>query len=351
MKTIVKKITYLVVISFLFVQCTSSDKPVEQGSDAAVEQSAMVRTAELDYSSISRNITYSASLRAYNEVHLASASPGRIEKIHVEASDRIRQGQLLVEMDRTQLHQAEVQLKNLEVEYRRLETLRETGNISQQQYDQMKTQYEVAKTNVAFLRENTRLQAPFPGVVSGKYFEDGEMYSGAPNTAAGKSAILSLMQINQLKATVNVAERFFPQVHTGMKVELSSDVYPNETFDGLISRVYPQIDPATRTFRIEVTIPNSHEKLRPGMFARATLDLEQVDAFVVPAMAVLKVQGTNERYLFVNNADTAERVIVEIGNRYDDQLEVISDRLKPGDQLIVAGHRRLLNGQPVVVQQ
>jgi membrane fusion protein, multidrug efflux system len=68
-----------------------------------------------------------------------------------------------------------------------------------QQYDQLKTQYDVARSNVDFLKENTRLVAPFSGVISGRYFEPGELYSGAPNTQAGKAAVLSIVQIDRLK--------------------------------------------------------------------------------------------------------------------------------------------------------
>ena len=110
-------------------------------------------------------------------MYYAPAATGRIEKIYVEVGDRIKKGQLLVEMDRTQLVQAEVQLKNLETEYNRAVQLNETGSISKQAYDAAVTQYEVAKANVDFLKENTKMLAPFDGIVTGKYFENGEPLS------------------------------------------------------------------------------------------------------------------------------------------------------------------------------
>jgi membrane fusion protein, multidrug efflux system len=252
-------------------------------------------------------------------------------------------------MDNTQLQQALLQLESLEKDYHRLDTLRKVGSVSQQQFDQVRTQYDMARSNVAFLRENTRMLAPFSGMVSGKYYENGEMFSGAPNTAAGKAAIISLVQISQLKAVVNVAERYYPYIKTGMDVSIQPDLYQDDVFSGRVMTVYPVIDPLSRTFKIEISIPNGEEKLRPGMFARAILEFDQVQAFVVPSLAILKLQGSNERYVFLEEDGVAKRLVVEIGDRYDDMVELIADEIQEGDRLIIAGQSRLLDGMAVDV--
>jgi multidrug resistance efflux pump len=85
------------------------------------------------------------------------------------------------------------------------------GSIAQQQYDQLASQYEMARKNVEFLSENTTITAPFSGVISGKYFENGEIYSGSPIATVGKAAIVSLIQIDELKAIVSISEKnIFP---------------------------------------------------------------------------------------------------------------------------------------------
>jgi len=258
-------------------------------------------------------------------------------------------GQVLVQMDRTQLHQAEIQMRTLATDFARLDTLQKVGSIPQQQYDQLKAQYEIARSNVEFLTGNTRLKAPFSGIISGKYFEAGEMYSGAPVAPVGKAAILSLVQIDRLKVIVPVSEKYYPQIQTGMNAKISVDIYPGQEFSGKVVRIFPTIDPASHTFSVEVVTPNSSAVLRPGMFARVSFDLGEVDAVVLPALAVLKMQGSNERYLFVEKDGKAERIPVSIGARFDDRIEVISDLLKPGDRVIVSGQSRLLHGVPVQV--
>jgi len=348
---VLNKLLLIIPVAILVTSGCSSEKR-ESGNASVNEADAVeaVRIIKLDYSEIARSITYPANLMAFREVHLAPASPGRVERIHVETGTPVYSGQLLVEMDRTQLQQARVQLASVEKDYRRLDTLRKAGGVSQQQYDQIRTQYELALSNVEFLEENTVLLAPFNGTVSGKYFEDGEMFSGAPNTPAGKAALLSIIQTTRLKALVNISESYYPNVKEGMPVFFNSDVLPGEDFQGNVTRIYPTINPATRSFTVEVAVPDPEGRLRPGMFARARIDLEQVEVFVVPALAVLKLQGSNERFVFLEDNGRARRVTVEMGERFDEMVEIISDEIQAGDNLIIAGQARLLDGVAVTVK-
>lgn len=336
----------------IILSACSGGKEKTTGMEKAASgpsKTEIVKVMQLEMQKISHAVEYMATLQGYEEVHLAPAAPGRIEAIYVEEGSRVSPGQVLVQMDRTQLHQAEIQMRTLATDFARLDTLQKVGSIPQQQYDQLKAQYEIARSNVEFLTGNTRLKAPFSGIISGKYFEAGEMYSGAPVAPVGKAAILSLVQIDRLKVIVPVSEKYYPQIQTGMNAKISVDIYPGQEFSGKVVRIFPTIDPASHTFSVEVVTPNSSAILRPGMFARVSFDLGEVDAVVLPALAVLKMQGSNERYLFVEKDGKAERIPVSIGARFDDRIEVISDLLKPGDRVIVSGQSRLLHGVPVQV--
>jgi len=317
-------------------------------STAGSEQ--VVEIMELEKQIISRTIEYTSSLVPFRENHLASSAPGRIDKIFVEIGDRVKTGDILVQMDRTQLHQAMIQLKNVETDFRRLDTLNQVGGISKQQYDQVKAQYDIASSNVEFMQENTVLRAPFTGVISGKYYEDGEFYSGAPSTPTGKSAVVSMVQLDPLKVIVNISEKYFPQIRTGMEAEVTCDIYPGQSFDGKVMRIYPTIDPATRSFTVEIKISNEKAILRPGMFSRVTMTLGEEMALVLPSVAVLKLQGSNERYVFLEESGVAKRITVQIGKRYDDKTEVISNEMSAGDNLIIKGQARLVDGDRVKVQ-
>lgn len=318
--------------------------------DANVVEPIPVKVQKLEKEDIARTLDYTASLEADEQVYYAPAATGRIEKIYVEVGDRIKKGQLLVEMDRTQLHQAEVQLKNLETEYNRAKLLNETQSISKQAYDAAVTQYEVAKANVDFLKENTKMLAPFNGVVTGKYFENGEVYSGGAFGGASKPSIIAIEKINPLKAYVNLSEQYFLSVKKGTKVELKSSLYPDRVFNGTVSIVYPTIDPASRTFTVEIKIPNEDEALRPGMYGTINFFIGNTETVVAPAIAVLKLPGANDRYVFVNKDGKAKRVAVRLGKRFEDKIELISDEIQEGDELIVVGQGRLVDGSPLQIQ-
>jgi membrane fusion protein, multidrug efflux system len=339
------------VMLIILFSCTQGTQKKNEttGTTAAQPKVEIVRTMPLNYGKVSHSVEYAATLLGFEEVHLAPASPGRIEEIYVEAGSRVTKGTVLVQMDKTQLHQAEIQLKTIETDFNRLDTLKKVGSVAQQQYDQLKAQYEIAKNNVAFLTDNTRLKAPFSGVVSGKYFEPGELYSGAPVVSVGKAAILSLVQIDRLKLIAGVSEKYYPQIKNNMTVAIKCDIYPEKSYVGKVFRIYPTIDPTSRSFNVEVALDNRDNKLRPGMFSRVTFDLEEVEAIMLPAEAVLKMQGSNDRYLFIEKDGKAKRISVTVGTRYNDQAEVVSDELKQGDQVIISGQSRLLDGALVKV--
>jgi len=252
-------------------------------------------------------------------------------------------------MDRTQLEQTRVQYENLKKDLKRMDTLLEYGSVTQQAYDQLKTQIEVNEVLLENLEENTQLRAPYDGIISGKYYNDGELFSPAPNTPAGKSAIVSMVRMDILKVYANLSEKFLPEIRKGMKAKIGTDVYPNESFTGTVYRIYPTIDPSTRTFKVELHVPNPSEKLRPGMFARVSIELGKKETFVVPAISLVYQSGTNDRYIFINDNGRAKKIFVHIGERFDDKIEVISDEIDGGEALIYAGQKNLMDGSPVEV--
>lgn len=327
----------------------SGKKDAEKNANAV--EAIPVKVQKLEKQDIARTLDYTANLQADEQVYYAPAATGRISKIYVEVGDRIKKGQLLVDMDKTNLHQAEVQLKNLETEYNRAKMLNETQSISKQAYDAAVTQYEVAKSNVDFLKENTQMLAPFNGVVTGKYFENGEVYTGGAFGGASKPSIIAIEKINPLKAYVNLSEQYFLAVKKGTKVALKSSLFPDRVFEGTVSIVYPTIDPASRTFTVEVKVPNDDEALRPGMYGTINFFIGNTATVVAPAIAVLKLQGANDRYVFLNKDGKAKRVAVTLGKRFEDKVELISDEIHEGDELIVVGQGRLVDGSALKITE
>jgi RND family efflux transporter MFP subunit len=335
------KISATIIITGLLMSC-GGKKEATSVKDASVAEK--VQTQVLAKEKIARQLELSSTLEGYESMSISPSLTGKIEHIYVEVGSRVGKGQLLVRMDQTQLNTTKINLASAQTEFARVQALKETGSVSQQVYDQTKTQLDNLTESAKFLETNTFVKAQFSGVIAAKNYEDGELYSGAP--------ILSLQQISMLKAIINIPEAYYPLVKKGMKVEVRSDIYKDEVFPATIEIVYPTIDPASHTFQAKLRIPNAKEKIRPGMYVKTTLALGEAETIVVPYQAVLKLTGSNERYVFVNDNGTARRVAVTMGRRFDDRIEVIPEtegELKEGDELVVVGQARLVEGSKLEV--
>ena len=300
-----------------------------------------VKVQQLKSIEISRDIEYNSILQGYETMNVAPALQGAIEKIFVEIGDNVRKGDMLVRMAQTQLNTTKIAFANLQIELDRMTSLKESGNISQQAYDQMKLNYDQTKVNLEFLEKNTFVKAEFDGVISAKNYEDGELFAGQP--------IVELTQLSKLKSLVSIPETYFPHVKKGSKLIVMSDVYPTDTFGAVVETVYPTIDATTHNFRIELQIPNPTRKLRPGMYVSSIISLGKSDAMIVPYQSVLKLVGSNNRYVYINDNGVAKYIPVELGTRFDDLIEIISPELESGMELIVVGQAKLVDGAKIVV--
>lgn len=328
-----KIVTILASMALVVSMASCSE---EQTTVQEVEKVEKVQVMKLATTEIEREVILPTTLEGYDNMKISSSVSGIIDDILVDVGDKVAKGQLLVKMDPTQYTTTKLSYANLGVEMGRMEALKAAGSISQQIYDQTKTQYEQLKEQLALYEENTFVRADFAGVISARNFEPGELCAGQP--------ILQLTQINKLKAYINVQENYFPYLKNGMKLTIVSDIYPGKQFPATVEMVYPTIDPSSHTFTVKVAIPNASETLRPGMYVSTSIPVGKVQGMLVPYQSVLKLIGSNERYVFVNDGGKAKRITVTLGKRFDRDVEIISEELKEGDELIVVGQGRLVDG-------
>lgn len=313
--------------------CTKKTENTDAAADERVEQ---VRTTVLHTREIQREISISTNLQGYLTQNVAPSLTGKIEHIFCEVGDKKQQGQMLVRMDQTQYKTTKITMGNLEIEKNRIEQLLKSGSATQQQYDQISMQYNQTKEQLEFLEQNTYVKAPFSGVISAKTYEDGELYSGQP--------IVVLTQINKLKALVAVPETYFPLVKKGMSLTLTTDIYQDKVFPATIEVVYPTIDASSHTFQCKIAIPNQKELLRPGMYVTTTLGLGKAKTIVAPYQAVEKLVGANDRYVFLNEGGRAKRVAVTLGQRFDQDIEIIAPEIVEGVEMVTTGQHKLVDG-------
>ena len=303
-----------------------------------------VSVAQVFVREVPQEAVYTSTVQAYVKNNIAPQMAGRITKINVEIGDFVKEGQVLAEIDKAQLLQAQLQLQNQEVELQRLKTLYEEGGLSQSDYDAIQLQYNVLKTQVDNLLENTTLRSPINGVVSARNYDVGDMY-------AMSMPIFTVEQIVPVKLLIGVSETDYSKVKKGDSVTVTADAIPDKTFYGKVNRIYPTVDPATRTFTVEVKIDNSYRTLRPGMFARATVNFGSNNNVVIPDVAVVKQQGSGERFVYVLNEDnTVTYKKVVLGRRMGAEYEVL-EGLQDGDRIVIGGQIRLKDGVKVIVNE
>lgn len=331
------------VAAVAMVSCGSEQKSaVPQGVEEEVRP--VVEIEEVASRIVKQEMTFTGTVEAEVVNNIAPQQPLRIKEIRYDVGDRVRKGDLLVQMDTLSLIQARAQLDNAKLEYERTNELYEFGGASKSEWDARRLQYEVSQTAFDNLVENTTLISPISGIVTARNYDEGDMYAGQP--------VLVIAQIRPVKIMINVSEPLFSKVKRGMGVTIALDAYEGEEFAGRVSRVYPTINQATRTFQVEVTIPNHNERVRPGMFARVTLPYGEKNHVIIPDRAVQKLMGSGDRYVYIyNEADSTVRYSkIELGRRLGDEYETISG-VESGESVVTKGHMRLTNGCKVELAQ
>ena len=307
----------------------------------AAEELPRVETGVAEARDVPQQKEYTANVEAYNVNNISPAAPNRIKTITVEVGDRVRRGQTLVTLDRASLDQIKINLEQIEREYNRANTLLEIGAGTQQAVDQLKAQLDAARTQYKNAAENAVLVSPVDGVVTARTYDPGDMTGSLP--------VLTVGQLSPVvKIIINATESDITKIERGKDVSITFDAFPDETFSGVVSRVYPSVDPSTRTFEAEIQIKNPGERLRPGMFARVEIDHGAINRVVVPDLAVVKQTGSGNRYVYVLRDGRVSYNRVELGRRLGDAYELISG-VEAGDSVVISGQSRLADGVAVEV--
>lgn len=390
-----KSFSTLVLIAALMASCSGkNDKKGLQNND----ETPIVQVQSVYAENVAETSEYSATVEAFKTNYITSSTGNRIKNILVDVGSRVGAGQAVVILDNVSavnqqsaiagqqasvanqdaaLASQEASLKSEEInlarqkkDLDRAKELVRIGGGTQQTVDQLQAAYNAAQEalkarkraleasrtslnasrtslgasqrSMQTVQENTILRSPISGVVTARNYDAGDLPGGP---------ILTIQQMNPLKVIVNVNEEEFPKVRIGMPVTITFDAVPGETFNGSVYTINPEIDQATRTFKVEVTISNGAGKVSAGMFARVKFNYGTVNHIVVPDRAVVKMQGAGTRYVFVYNPNgTVRYVEVKLGQRLGDRYEILSG-LSSGDRVVIAGQSRLTDGTKVQLQE
>lgn len=336
-----RSIQLIALLAVAVLGACSGEK--EKAAAEKVDEKPRVKLADVKARPVEQIHEYTATVEAEVKNNIAPSTPVRIDRILVEVGDRVSKGQKLVSMDEATLKQTEFQLENQKIEFNRLDELYKVGGASKSEWDAAKMALDVKQSAYNNLLENTSLLSPINGVVTARNYDNGDMYSGG-------DPVLVVEQITPVKLLINVSEGYFTKVKKGAPVAVKVDVYGEEEFEGKISIVYPTVNPNTRTFPVEIKLDNRDQKVRPGMFARATLNFGTQDHVVVPDLAIVKRAGSGDRYVYVYKDGKVSYNKVQLGRRMDTEYELLSG-VDNNSQVVIAGQSKLADGVEVDVEK
>jgi RND family efflux transporter MFP subunit len=365
-KSKISKIIATFLLSFLVLSC-QPPKKADEGGEATLAANP-VKVFKARRQKISEKLLFTGLIEAWNKVNVTPDVGGKIAQIYVEEGERVKEGQLLAELDtraiRLQLEQSKAGLAVAEASYKdaqrnmeRMQRLKAESAVSDQQYEQVRLAFEASEAQFQQARaalnlanhnlEVSIMRAPFSGVVASKNAEVGDVINPLMGGFSPTSGVLTLMDFSRIKIEINISQQDISRVKKGQVALLRVDAFPDRVFSGRVSIVNLTADPLNKKFRVQVTADNPDLSLRPNTFGEVTLEVStHVDALVIPQNAVLE-----NRYVFVvQEGNTVVRKDISLGLQNTDMLEATAG-IKEGDLVVVEGNYGLEDGVKVEISE
>ncbi len=359
--------------------CTKgeTEKPDKPRPSVAVEVADITVGPLDDFRSFTGTLEASASFTA------ASKVGGRIEALTVDIGDKVARGATVARLDADELKQAvtraeadllvaEANLTEtksaIEIAERtmaRAQTLRDRGVASEADLDEARTKLLTERSKEAVFRaqltraratlKTAKIQVSYAKVSADWQGDDAhrviaERFVDEGETAVANAPLVRIVALTPITAVFFVTEKDYPNLGVGRSVRLVTDAFPGESFEGAVSRIAPVFKSDSRQARVEVTVPNADERLKPGMFVTASIQVSQVErAMTVPADALVTRDDTQG--VFILNADGASVrwQPVEVGVRNGKSVQILGNDLK--GRVVTLGQQLLENGAKVTVRK
>jgi HlyD family secretion protein len=325
---------------------------------------------------VAERLVLTGALRAKETVNVTPQSTGRLEKTYFQVGDRVRQGDLVAELEDSELQQRvrraeaaiavsaanvtqrKAELDNIKANLGRAEQLFKEQLLSPQEYEQQRTglatmdaqvalaeaQQQQAEAELAELKiqlAQTKVYAPLSGDVSVRYVDEGSLVS--PSTP-----LIQIVNLTTLVTIGNVPERSVGRLRIGTPAEVRVDAIPDKVFRGVVARIAPVLDAATRSASIQIDILNPERVLRAEMFVRIDLDLGTMrDANLISRDALI-YRGTEAGVFLLDEQQRPVFQAIQTGvTTEDDRVEVLN--LAPGTSIIGRGATMLREGDEIRV--
>jgi RND family efflux transporter MFP subunit len=393
-------IIILILALALIPGCSNATQSTPPAQAAAPAPAISIQSAKAEAREIDRFVEAVGTLDPNEEVTVSNQVEGIVQKVRVDLGDAVQAGQLIAELDTreleltvqqqqaalqqelarlgitdanaavneattSQVRQAEATFEEARLNLDRTKRLFEEKVAAKQLLDQQQARYDVAEAAVRAARENVRniratvtarkaslalaekkladakIVAPMTGFIKERSITEGQFLKS-------NSAVVTIVQSSPLKLHVEVPETAITSVKAGRPVKFSVDAFPQRPFEGKVARVAPSVNQQSRTLKLEAVVANADSALKPGMFARVTIQTDRREkAIVVPAEAIFTFAGLEKAFV-IENSKVVER-IVRTGTRQDGLIEVV-EGLKEGDVVATSNLGNLQQGREVTTK-
>jgi RND family efflux transporter MFP subunit len=294
------------------------------------------------------------SVKTKENIIIYPEMPGILIDIYVKKGQKVSKGQLLASIDdgglEQQVSQLEIQANLAQTTFERQKRLWDQKIGSEMAYLQAKSNYEAQNKAVKQLKiqlDKTRIKAPFSGVIDDIMTDEGSVVS------PGQSPIIRIVNLNNMYIEADVPETYVKDITKNKTVEVEFPVL-NKTMDATISQAGNFINPANRTFKVEVSVPNKDENIKPNMTAKIRInDYKNNTAILIP-LGIISENASGQQYVFIvtnkteNNEVQTEKAIITTGKMQGDLIEVLSG-IENGAEIIEEGARSIREGQIVKI--
>lgn len=290
-----------------------------------------------------------ATLAADETIEIRSEIDGTVKEILFAEGELVPAGKELIRFDDARLsalyREAEAAHRLAEANFKRGRSLSESGTISRQEFDQLRSQHDAAAAALARMQdefEDTIIRAPFAGVVSAR--------SVSPGQFVRKDAVItSLSRLDPIKVELTLPERFVSKLTAELPVSITLPSLPERSFQGKTFFISPLIDPRTRTVMVKAQIANPGGELRPGMLGEGSITLATRRAVAVPENALLR-RAQSLAVMIADKESTAELREVQIGYRGAGFVEIISGVIA-GEEVIIEGLQKARPGAKLLTRR
>ncbi len=306
-----------------------------------------VEVAQVKEQKVADQFEAVGTIEAIEAITVVSEINAVVVSLPFEEGGFIKRGELIAQLDDSQLNgevlRTEALFTQSQANYNRMKTLVEQKVGTPQSLDNAAADLKVAEANLELAKAHfnkTRITAPFGGMIGSRRVSVGSFLRVG-------DIITELADIDEIRVTLSVPERFLSQLKRGAEVTVSTSAYPDHKVKGKISVIEPVVDPAMRTARIVVRVSNPGRKFLPGMSANVSVVLkERLNALTIPSEAVF--ESGSQSFVFVVKPDSSvARVEITLGTQLPDVVEIVKG-LKQGEQVVKAGHQKLFEGAKVM---